>query len=328
MSEIDPVRPPPPPMNDPHGLSRGGSSSEFQEVLRRQSVEKSTAEESKKRKRHLESKEEQKAEKKSESSEKTEKDTTQKQIEKKKGSLNLALPVKTSTEKALPSPAAAPLATEKLSPGKKETPSPLIPEAPIEIGKVFQTSEEPQLSPDEHIGEVLHHPNPPAAPHIGEKKEITSSEEIAVSPTEAKKAPPTPVTGTITRVIGQLPPQIADMFERMAGVMTIMNNTGMRQTTIELNSPQFANSPYFGSKIVIQEFNAAPKVFNITLVGSPQAVNSFQKQIGSLQAAFQAGDYAFRVHRLETSLIQEEAPVLERKEAASHDEEKQGKQGK
>ncbi|MBI2811214.1 MAG: hypothetical protein HYX67_10345 [Candidatus Melainabacteria bacterium] len=120
-----------------------------------------------------------------------------------------------------------------------------------------------------------------------------------------------------------LTPQVMEMFDRMVGVMTVMNMTGMTETVITLNSPQFASSVFFGSQIIIQEFSTAPKAFNIQLNGSQQAVALFQGNTDDLMAAFQAGNYNFRVNRLETGYLTER-PLFKRKEKAGGKEKETG----
>lgn len=109
-------------------------------------------------------------------------------------------------------------------------------------------------------------------------------------------------------------PEVQEIFDRMVGVMTVMNLSGMTQTVITLNMPQFASSVFFGTQIIIQEFSSAPQAFNIQLNGTPEAVELFQGNADDLMAALQAGNYNFRVNRLETGFLTTERPLFRRKE--------------
>jgi hypothetical protein len=120
-----------------------------------------------------------------------------------------------------------------------------------------------------------------------------------------------------------LHPQVMEIFDRMVGVMTVMNMTGMTETTLTLNAPQFASSVFFGTQIIIQEYSTAPQAFNIQLNGTPQAVALFQGNVDDLMAAFQAGNYNFRVNRLETGYLAER-PLFKRKEKAGGKEKDTG----
>lgn len=98
-------------------------------------------------------------------------------------------------------------------------------------------------------------------------------------------------------------PEIYEMFERMVGVMTVMTTTGMSQTTLVLDAPQFASSPFFGVEIEITEFSTAPKAFNIEIRAPDIAKNIIDKNVSELVAAFQAGQYNYRVNRVDTALL-------------------------
>ncbi|MES2121651.1 MAG: hypothetical protein V4492_02595 [Chlamydiota bacterium] len=115
-----------------------------------------------------------------------------------------------------------------------------------------------------------------------------------------------------------LTPQVMELFDRMVGTMTVMTASDMTETVVTLNAPQFASSVFFGSQIIIQEFSSAPKQFNIKLNGSAQAVALFQGNADDLMAAFQGGKFGFKVHRLETGLL-EDQPLFKRKEKTSGD---------
>ncbi|MBS0629841.1 MAG: hypothetical protein JSS30_06420 [Verrucomicrobia bacterium] len=109
-----------------------------------------------------------------------------------------------------------------------------------------------------------------------------------------------------------LPAAVAALFERMVGVMTVMTTTGVTQTTINLDNPKYANSVFYGAQIVISEFSTAPKAYNIQLLGNQQAVTLFSNNVQELVAAFQAGNYTFKVNRIDTGYLA--APQERKKE--------------
>jgi hypothetical protein len=112
--------------------------------------------------------------------------------------------------------------------------------------------------------------------------------------------PPSPTT---TSPFANLPPQVQQVFERMVGVITVMQQTGVTQTTINLNNPQFANSVFYGAQIMLTEFSTAPKAYNIELLGNQQSVALFNANADDLVAAFQAGNYTFKVNRIDTAYL-------------------------
>ncbi|MCI0381458.1 MAG: hypothetical protein L0207_00165 [Chlamydiae bacterium] len=110
-----------------------------------------------------------------------------------------------------------------------------------------------------------------------------------------------------------LPPQMIELFERMVGVMTVMNLSGITETTIHLTSPQFSNSIFYGSQIVISEFTTAPKAFNVEFKGSPQSIALIQRYSPEILATFAAGNYNFSVNRIETSLLGAGKPPVKKR---------------
>ena len=172
-------------------------------------------------------------------------------------------------------------------------------------------------------------PPPPAAPIPELKKEEKVEEkglEMGGMPAALGEMPGPPVLPPAPETLpayANLHPQVMEIFDRMVGVMTVMTMSGMTETTITLNAPQFASSVFFGSQIIIREFSTAPRAFNIQLNGTPQAVALFQGNIDDLMAAFSAGNYNFRVNRLETGYLTER-PLFKRKEKAGGKEKDTG----
>ena len=126
---------------------------------------------------------------------------------------------------------------------------------------------------------------------------------------------PEPIQAERVTPYTRLHPQVAELFDRMVGSMTVMTHSGMTETTLNLTTPQFASSVFFGSQIIIREFSTAPKAFNIQINASTAGVALVEKNADDLMAAFQHGNYAFRINRLETGYTSER-PLFKRKEKA------------
>lgn len=109
-------------------------------------------------------------------------------------------------------------------------------------------------------------------------------------------------------------PATVSLFYQMVGTMYVMaNSQGVNRTEIVLNNPSFAGSKFFGATISIEKYATAPDSFNITLTGSNEAVKSFQENIPSLMSAFQNGNFAFRVNRLDAQYTTDR-PVFRRRD--------------
>lgn len=126
---------------------------------------------------------------------------------------------------------------------------------------------------------------------------------------------PTPPVAPLSAPFANLPGPVQQLFERMVGVITVMNTQGVQETTISLDNPQFAKSVFYGAQIIITEFSTAPKAYNIELRGNQQAVNMMNANAEELVAAFQAGNYNFKVNRIDAGFL----PIskeIKRKEAS------------
>ncbi len=83
----------------------------------------------------------------------------------------------------------------------------------------------------------------------------------------------------------RLPPHILDLFDRIVGVITVLQVQGKTETTLHLNEQQ---SPLLqGAEIVITHVSTAPGSYNIELRGPPQATKIFQDNLEQLKKSFQ-----------------------------------------
>lgn len=138
---------------------------------------------------------------------------------------------------------------------------------------------------------------------------------VAFAP-EIAPPPPSEVTP-----YAQLSPTVLALFERIAGVMTVMTQSGVTETTVSLTSASFKSSVFYGAEIVIREYSTAPKQFNVEVRGSEEAVAQFQANIPYIESSFRTGNYNFGIHRLETSIKRiEEEPVKGDKEDQEKDQ--------
>jgi hypothetical protein len=217
-------------------------------------------------------------------------------------------------------------ALEGITPGKTRDTSTFF----ERMGRESRTREKKGESPTEiEEGEEAELPLPTTPFSEAVKEPVKEKKE-----TQKKEVPPpmtqmelptepfqTPAPVATTSALSPLPPyammhpEVQELFDRMVGVMTVMNMSGLTETVITLNMPQFASSVFFGTQIIIHEFSSAPQAFNIQLNGTPQAVDLFQNNVEDLMAAFQSGNYNFRVNRLDTGYFSEK-PLFRRKEKA------------
>jgi hypothetical protein len=116
----------------------------------------------------------------------------------------------------------------------------------------------------------------------------------------------------------QLSGEMLALFEKMISQIFIMQANGINETTIHLNTPEFASSMFAGAQIVIKEYSTAPLAFNIEFLGSPQNSIFFEQNIASLRAAFTSEERKYSIHRIESRLLsKQEKPLFHRKEKTS-----------
>ncbi len=123
-------------------------------------------------------------------------------------------------------------------------------------------------------------------------------------------APAPPVAPAYTQLSGEM----LALFEKMVSQIFIMQANGINETTIHLNTPEFASSMFAGAQIVIKEFSTAPLAFNIEFLGSPQNSLYFEQNIATLRAAFASEDRKYSINRIESRLLsKQEKPLFHRK---------------
>lgn len=164
---------------------------------------------------------------------------------------------------------------------------------------------------------------------VSETKKAEKKEEKVEAAASAAPAAPSLDTGAAAGPLGTQPttpppsyahlhPLVFELFEKMVGVMTVMTNAGITEYTLTLNAPEYSGSIFFGSQISIKEYSTAPKAFNVTVISNPQGVSLMQANSADLMAAFQAGNYNFRVNRFE-AVLPTEKPLVRRKESTGEE---------
>jgi hypothetical protein len=155
-----------------------------------------------------------------------------------------------------------------------------------------------------------------------EEEEIAATSGIGAGSPGMELPAPMPESAPVgvNNPYTNLHPEVMDLFDKMVGTMTVMSYSGIKETEVTLNTPKFASSVFFGSQIIIQEYSSAPHSFNIQLNGSPEALALFEGHADELMAAFQYGNYNFRVNRLEAGLVGQK-PIIKRKGPASRNKE-------
>lgn len=119
--------------------------------------------------------------------------------------------------------------------------------------------------------------------------------------------------------------QVMQLFHKLAEALTYTHIEGIQETTLFLDEAAFSSSFFQGAKITITEYSTAPKVFNIHFTADARALSIFEAHAAELINAFKNGNFAFEVHRIDTSLLSEdEKHSLPRVERDLEKEEEKG----
>lgn len=171
---------------------------------------------------------------------------------------------------------------------------------------------------DKAVSEEMTKTLGPSEEAPGEKKK--RKDDSSNQPISGEAPISTPLTdgqafplASVSGLPSYISPQIYALFEKMVGVITVMVESDVKETSITLNSPEFASSAFFGSQIIIQEYSTAPNQFNIQIIGNADAVKIFEGNAQDLLASLNSGKYNFRINRLDVG----EKPLVRRKEKLS-----------
>ncbi|MCI0381459.1 MAG: hypothetical protein L0207_00170 [Chlamydiae bacterium] len=120
-----------------------------------------------------------------------------------------------------------------------------------------------------------------------------------------------PENGFEVKKISEVTAIWQELFDKMVGILTSVHKEGIQETIITLNSPEFSNSPFFGTKISIVEYTTtAPKIFNIHFFASEQPLSLIKNNAAALVAALNGANLPFQIGRIDTSL--QTLPTLEK----------------
>jgi hypothetical protein len=119
---------------------------------------------------------------------------------------------------------------------------------------------------------------------------------------------------TAATPVSSITQETLKIFDTMCSEMTIMHTEACTKTTITLRSLTLRNSPLYGSKITIEEFTTAPKLFNVTIQTKAPVMEAVQAQMAGFMNFIRNKELAFGINRLDTVLLSEEDSLHKEKE--------------
>lgn len=76
----------------------------------------------------------------------------------------------------------------------------------------------------------------------------------------------------------------------------------LKETTLTLDGPLFANTPLAGVKMTVKEYSTAPLAFSIHFACAPHALNFLQPHLKTLSSLFQNRRLPFSIHSIDADL--------------------------
>lgn len=108
--------------------------------------------------------------------------------------------------------------------------------------------------------------------------------------------------------------EAASLFDHLCARMLVMTMDSEQETTLFLQGEAFANSPFSGARVVIQEFRTAPKIFNVTIHATDEAALLIQAHAAAFLELLQDRKFCFGINRMETAPLREEGGFDEQDE--------------
>jgi len=109
----------------------------------------------------------------------------------------------------------------------------------------------------------------------------------------------------------QFPPQVFELFQKLVGMMTVMQFQGKTTTSIVLHVP---NSGLDGAHIDIEHYDTAPHAFNISFFSSPEGQKILDANIATLEQQLRSNLPQFEISVKKPLLLSETREERRRRE--------------
>ena len=131
------------------------------------------------------------------------------------------------------------------------------------------------------------------------KDSNSNKEESVIAPISVPLVAPAGITALEMSPFSNMPKDVFELFEKMAGMMTVQKDNGKSVTTITLNMP---NSVFNKAELVLEHYDTAPHSFNVQLFGSPEAIERFAKNMKGLNNSIKETKLNFSINLLPPKL--------------------------
>jgi hypothetical protein len=112
---------------------------------------------------------------------------------------------------------------------------------------------------------------------------------------------------------------LCSLMEKVSAEMIIMSSEDVTTTTLHLVKEETSSSLFANATLSIEEFSFAPKVYNIKIIASPEAISLIRSHQEEFLKLFQERKFGFSINRIDTE-ISSSRPLFSRKEEVCEDE--------
>jgi hypothetical protein len=102
--------------------------------------------------------------------------------------------------------------------------------------------------------------------------------------------------------ISAIPDECFKLFDKLCSEMLVMDAEACITTTFTLESEAFANSPFYGAQVTIEEYSTAPKVFNVSITAQAAAVTQVENHMAGFFELLETRNFSFAIHKIDTYL--------------------------
>ena len=102
--------------------------------------------------------------------------------------------------------------------------------------------------------------------------------------------------------VSAIPDECLQIIDKLCSEMLVMNSEDCITTTFVLETQNFANSPFYGAKITISEYNTAPKIFNVSITAGEIATTLLQTHMTGFFELLETRNFSFAIHKIDTHL--------------------------
>jgi hypothetical protein len=113
----------------------------------------------------------------------------------------------------------------------------------------------------------------------------------------------TPISSSLMTTTPIFSEETLKFFDTVCNQLVFLENEGISRTTLSLDSEHLRDSPFYGARILLEEFSTAPKLFNISITAGNEAISLIQTHLAGFMQLIEEKKLSFGVHRIDTDCL-------------------------